>query len=236
MSGEWREGDGDCGGNVAPFVLGALTASEHEAFLVHLESCAVCREEVAALQSVAAALPAAAPQLSAPPEVKRRVMSAVREDTRNARAAAAAQERERKAGSRPRWRGLLAPAALGVAVVVVLAIVLGRGGGGGGASTRVIRAEVRAPGASGFLRVSGGRAVLTLAKMPPTSLGRVYELWVKRAGAAEPTDELFTVTAHGDATVGVPGDVSGVRTVMVTSEPLGGSRAPTSAPAVIANL
>jgi hypothetical protein len=60
----------------------------------------------------------------------------------------------------------------------------------------------------------------------------VYEVWIKRAGAPLPTDALFTVAADGAATVGVPGGVSGVREVLVTSEPRGGSRAPTS-PVVI---
>ena len=39
--------DRDCGGNAAPYVLGALTEVEHDAFLAHLDTCAVCREEVA---------------------------------------------------------------------------------------------------------------------------------------------------------------------------------------------
>jgi hypothetical protein len=47
---------------------------------------------------------------------------------------------------------------------------------------------------------------------------------------------LFTVTSHGDATVGVPGSVSGVKVVMVTSEPLGGSKVPTTSPVIIARL
>ena len=54
----------DCGEDAAPYVLGALTDEEHEAFLVHLESCAVCRDEVAALSGVASVLPAAVPQLA----------------------------------------------------------------------------------------------------------------------------------------------------------------------------
>ena len=83
-----------CGGNAAPYVLGALTEPEHEAFTRHLESCAVCREEVAALQLVASALPAAAPQLSAPPELKRRVVGGAR-----ARAGAESQELRRRRAS-----------------------------------------------------------------------------------------------------------------------------------------
>ena len=45
--------------------------------------------------------------------------------------------------------------------------------------------------------------------MPQTAPRRVYEVWVKRSGAPQPTDALFTVTAAGDATVGVPGSVRG---------------------------
>jgi hypothetical protein len=64
----------------------------------------------------------------------------------------------------------------------------------------------------------------------------VYELWINRGGAAQRTDALFTVTSRGAATVGVPGSVSGVKEVMVTSEPLGGSSVPTSAPVIVAHL
>jgi hypothetical protein len=72
--------------------------------------------------------------------------------------------------------------------------------------------------------------------MPQTPRGRVYELWLKRAGAPEATDALFTVSSRGDATVGVPGSVSGVKLVMVTSEPLGGSSRPSGSPVVLARL
>jgi hypothetical protein len=109
-------------------------------------------------------------------------------------------------------------------------------GGGGRGTSRTIRAEVLARGASGFVRVSRGHAELTLTGMPQPSPGRVYELWIKRAGAPTPTDALFTVSTGGAATVGVPGGLAGVRAVLVTSEPLGGSRVPTRAPAVIARL
>jgi len=67
----------DCGQDAAPYVLGALTEEEHAAFLAHLETCAVCRDEVAALQGVVSVLPSAVPQLSAPEDLKRRVMTTV---------------------------------------------------------------------------------------------------------------------------------------------------------------
>ncbi len=222
-----------CEGNAAPYVLGALSDQELVAFRAHLESCAVCREEVAALQVVANALPAAAPQLSAPSELKQRLMSSVE-----------AEVPARAVDDRSQTRRLTLPAlslrpALGFAVaavaiaVVVIALV---SGGGGSASTRVIQAQVTAPHASASLRVSGGHAELNIAGMPQTEPNRVYEVWVKRAGAPQPTDALFTVTAKGDATVGVPGSVAGVKEILVTSEPEGGSSAPTRTPVIVANV
>jgi hypothetical protein len=249
MSIDQRDFDPElCGESAAPYVLGALTEPEHEAFRRHLDSCAVCREEVAALQVVASALPAAAPQLSAPPELKRRVMASVHEDLardsaearqpalRPARArSAAASARARPALAWPRWRALLAPAgALAAVAAAVVAIVVLSSGGGGGA--RLIRAEVTVPRASASLRVSAGHAQLDVSGMPQTPAARVYEVWVKRSGAPQPTDALFTVTAAGNATVDVPGGVQGVKVVMVTSEPRGGSKVPTSAPVIVAHL
>jgi hypothetical protein len=237
-----------CGGNVAPYVLGALTEQEHELFRGHLESCAVCREEVAALQLVADALPAAAPQLGAPPELKRRVMSDVRADarTRHARESTSARQgaaRTERRASRstgrawPRWRPNLAVAALAVAVVVLAVVALSSGGGAGG-GTRVIRAQVIVPRASASLSVSDGHAQLSVLGMPQSAPGRVYELWLKRSASGKPlpTDALFTVAADGAASVGVPGSVDGVREIMVTSEPLGGSRVPTLPALIVARV
>jgi anti-sigma-K factor RskA len=225
---EIRRDDG-CA-NAAPYVLGALTEEEHEAFLAHLATCAVCREEVAALQAVAAALPAAAPQFSAPPELKRRVMSEVAQDARRATGEREAREPARR---RPGGRARLVPAlAAGFAAVLAVVVVIAGGGGG----SRVVQAHVSAPGASASVRLSGGHAFLTVNGMPQAPPGRVYELWVKRAGSPEPTDALFTVTSRGDATVGVPGGVSGVRALLVTAEPRGGSSVPSRAPVIVANL
>jgi anti-sigma-K factor RskA len=249
MSIDQRDFDPElCGDSAAPYVLGALTEPEHEAFRRHLDSCAVCREEVAALQVVASALPAAAPQLSAPPELKRRLMASVHGDLardsaatrqpglRPARArSAAASARARPALAWPRWRPLLAPAgALAAVAVAVVAIVVLSSGGGGGA--RLIRAEVTVPRASASLHVSAGHAQLDVSGMPQTPAARVYEVWVKRSGAPQPTDALFTVTTAGNATVDVPGGLQGVEVIMVTSEPRGGSKVPTSAPVIVAHL
>jgi anti-sigma-K factor RskA len=220
-----------CGDNAASYVLGALTEEDHDAFRRHLDSCAVCREEVAALQVIASALPAAAPQLSAPPALKRRVMASVHEDLRRDMVGASARPPRRRPLAVLRWRPALVSAVLAAVVVVLAVVALSPGGGG----TRVIRAQAPA-GVNVSLRVSGGHAQLDISGMPQTPPQRVYEVWIKRSGAPQPTDALFTVTAQGDATVGVPGSLDGVKVIMVTSEPLGGSRVPTTSPVIIAHL
>ena len=223
----------DCGTDAAPYVLGALTDEEHADFLVHLESCAICREEVAALRSVVSVLPAGVPQESAPDELKQRVMGTVRSEAGLRGAGQTALVRETVRARRPAWLGLLV--AVGGLAAVALAIVVIASGGSGGAA-RVIRAQVTVPRASVSVSLSGGHAELNLTRMPPPPPNHVYEVWIKRGGAAQPTDALFTVSSAGSATVGVPGSVSGVKQIMVTAEPTGGSKVPTSTPVIVANL
>jgi anti-sigma-K factor RskA len=233
MSGrDFSRMSSDCGEDAAPYVLGALTEEEHAAFLVHLESCAVCREEVSALEGVASVLPAAVPQLSAPDDIKHRVMSTVRSEA-GLRGAGPATPELRRHGSSSRWswRSALVPA--GALAGAVIAIVLISSGGSG---SRVIQAQVTLPRASVSVKLKGGHAELNLANMPQSPPNHVYEVWVKRGGAPQPTDALFTVSSAGNATVGVPGDVSGAKQILVTAEPTGGSRVPTSTPVIVANL
>jgi anti-sigma-K factor RskA/putative zinc finger protein len=64
--------------DVGAWVLGALPEDEHERFAAHLAGCEECRGEVAELQMVADTLPLAAPQVAPPPELKERLMTAVR--------------------------------------------------------------------------------------------------------------------------------------------------------------
>ena len=74
-------------------------------------------------------------------------------------------------------------------------------------------------------------------RLPAAARQRYRLLWVARAGAQpQATNALFGVTHSGSASVNVPGNLAGVRQVMVTAEPLGGSPHPTSAPVVVAVL
>jgi hypothetical protein len=73
--------------------------------------------------------------------------------------------------------------------------------------------------------------------MPPPPEGRIYQVWIKRPGRdPQPTSALWSVDASGDANVMVPGDMDGVEAVLVTDEPEGGSRTPSRAPVITAQI
>ncbi len=222
-----------CAGNAAAYVLGALSDEEYKAFQRDMESCAVCRDAVASLQAAADALASGVPQLAAPAELRAQIVSSAYQDARRRGSSEAVHAPRRPALGRVRWRGALGIAALAAAVIALLVIALTSGSS---SPARVIRAEVLARGASASLRVSGGHAELDITGMPQSAPGRVYQVWVKRSGAPQPTDALFTVTAGGSATVAVPGDVRGVKEILVTSEPRGGSLAPTRTPVIVAPI
>jgi anti-sigma-K factor RskA len=233
VSAEDRHVHDGCGEDAAPYVLGALSEAEHEAFAAHLRGCATCREEVTSLQAVAGTLPSAVPQLSAPAPLRDRVMATVQSEA-TLRTAGAGGTPVPGRGARQRsWR--LAFGGVAATAVVALLAVLAFGGGSGSA-TRVYHANVTAPSATATLRVDSGHGTLQIAGMPKTPPGKVYEVWLERSGRAHPTDALFTVSSAGRATVAVPGALNGVQTVMVTAEPGGGSSVPTSSPVIVARI
>jgi Anti-sigma-K factor rskA, C-terminal len=119
--------------------------------------------------------------------------------------------------------------ALATSAAVALAIALMTGSS---QQTRVTGAKVALVGAHASLRQVGEHSELVVAGMPQPRQGKIYEVWLSRGAAPQPTDALFGVTSRGSGSVAVPGSLHGVKEVLVTSEPLGGSQHPTSAPLI----
>jgi anti-sigma-K factor RskA len=225
-------GPGHCGEDVAAYALGALEPAEAEAFARHLETCAVCRDELEAFQQVVDLLPMTAPAFKASPKLRRRVRRAIT-DTPPPAGEASASRRPRRSW-RPEW--LPAPVlgvAAGLAVIAVaLVIVLS----GGGTSTRVVEAQVTGHG-SASLKITGHHAELVVQHFAAPPSGKIYEVWlVHGKQAPQPTNALFDVNAGGNSVVAVPGSLKGVSQVLVTPEPSGGSKVPTHTPVIAANL
>jgi anti-sigma-K factor RskA len=216
--------------DAAAYVLGALELDELQAFRTHLSSCPICRDEVASLQGAADALPLAAPQYQAPRELRHSVMAAVRAEPR-ADPAPARSRLPRLQLPRPVLAGALA-VVLAFAVVGVVELASSRSSG-----VRIIPAHTTLASASAQVRLGDGRSELVVRHLPPPPAGHIYQVWFQRGTATpSPTNALFSVSSSGAGDVGLPGNLRGVSTVMVTPEPDGGSREPTHAPVIVARL
>jgi anti-sigma-K factor RskA len=215
--------------DAAPYVLGAL--ADPEAFREHLATCAVCQAEVAKLQPVADTLPTTVRPEIAPEAMRRRVLARVRSEAALSGARAEAEEapkRTSRARSRRRW--ITAALALGASAALVIALTLGTGSSHRG---QVTSTHVAIQGANASLLKVGARFELLVSGMPQPPVGKIYQVWLKRGGATpQPTDALFGVTSQGRGAVAVPDNLHGVKEVLVTSEPRGGSSHPTSQPLI----
>jgi anti-sigma factor RsiW len=238
-----RESDFDCPrlADAAAYVLGALEQDELDRYREHLATCAQCRAEVAELQTVVDELPTTVSPAQAAPELRERILATVRAEAELLSAAGA--EADRPTPSRRRWRprsdfalGISAAAAAGLAALVAVLIAVGSSGH---AKVTVTPGETKgqARTAQASLRQSDGRAELVVSHMPQPAVGRIYEVWLSRgAGDAQPTNALFSVTGTGSGSVDVPNSLHGVKEVMVTSEPSGGSAHPTTKPLIVVAL
>lgn len=219
----------DCGGDAAAYVLGALEGQELEAFRTHLEQCAVCRDEVDAFGGVVNVLPIAAPARRASRGLRRRVMREVRNEPRRA-------ARQGRAGWSLSALGGRAWAAGGAACAVVAAVVVGLTVGSGGGAT-VFPTSVAGIAGTAQLRLTNGHAELVVHDLTPPGHRRIYEVWLQHGSSAPvPASVLFGVNSAGDADVGLPTNLHGVSHVLVTSEPLGGTKAPTRKPVIMARI
>ena len=230
--------------SVAPYLLGALPGDELAAFEDHMAHCADCREELDALAPAVRALPNSVEPMAPPPALKARIMAEVEREASLLAAAgpeadrppAPARRRRRLAFGMPRLATLAAAAAL---LFVGVAIGVGVDQLGSDAPDTVAAKvdPAMAPGAGAEFELGDAAATLTAHGLPPAPSGRVYQVWIKRAGQdPEPTAALFSPAKDGSATAMVPGPLDGVNQMLVTDEPIGGSRTPTGKVYLIASM
>jgi anti-sigma-K factor RskA len=218
-----------CGDDVAPYLLGALQSPDAERFERHLAECELCRADLERLRPVVDALPATTDPVEPPPELRGRIMAEVRRDAAQRRRAEHAARSGRPAWLRP------VPALAAACVLLLAGVAVGIGLSGG--SSRTVDGQVAVAGGTATLRIDDGDGELRVAGLPSPPSDRVWQVWLVRGGGApEPTDALFTTDREGRASVAVPGDLDDVDRVLVSEEPRGGSRAPTTTPKIDVRL
>jgi anti-sigma-K factor RskA len=214
---------------LAAYALGALEPGEAAAFERHLEGCGHCRAELRWLQPAVQSLPEAVERREPPPRLRESLMAEVRTDAR------AGAERTERHSWLPEWlrEGRSMRFAAGFAVLVLLVAAaagyeVGKGGGGDEGASTVVAHE---HGITVKMVQEGSGGELHLANVHQLPPKKVLEAWVRREGKVEPVPALFVPDREGRAETTIA-DMSGVDTVMVTAEPRGGSKEPTSPPIV----
>jgi hypothetical protein len=204
--------------DLAAFALGALSRSEADDFERHLDGCERCQAELRWLRPAVELLPVSVEQHAPPARLRRRLMKAVR----------AEGARAPRGPVTPRLRPAMAGA---LAAVLLLAGALGYALRGPGLerTTVALEASAEAPrGAAGDLVRYDGSATLEMRDLPAVGGNDVYQAWVRRGETIEPS-AVFVPARDGVASAGIEG-LEGADEVMVTREPHGGSRRPSSAP------
>ena len=74
-----------------------------------------------------------------------------------------------------------------------------------------------------------------MSKLPELPANRVYQVWIERDGALEPST-VFVLNDRGSGIAAVPESLQGADRVLLTAEPRGGSEQPTSNPLLAATL
>jgi anti-sigma-K factor RskA len=227
--------------DVAAYMLGALEPGEAAELERHAEGCERCQAEIRWMTPAVDALPESVERLEPPPELRERVMAKVRFEAEpeavfaDGPAAggifARASNWLRELGSGP--MGLRPVAGFAVAILVVAAVAGFAIGGGIGSDSGQTSTVVtgNAPGITAKVISSDSGGTLHLANVKQIPDDRVLEAWVQRDGEVEPVEALFVPDRKGQASTELP-DMDGVEVVMVTTEPKGGSKSPTSSPLV----
>lgn len=227
--------------DAAGYVLSAMPDGEAESYRHHVTECVECAEKVAELKFVSHALLSAVPQLTAPPEIRQRVMAVVRAEAELLQAAGAGADRPPRAEPRRFGWGFarLRPLTAGVLATVLIALGIGAGTllrGGPSCTTSPATLEPAAgTGAKGELTICDAGARLALDGMAPLPDGRTYQLWLDdpKDGKLPKAGELIA-PRKGHASVDATGLKPGMD-VLVTVEPSGGSEVPTADPIVKAS-
>jgi len=224
--------------------LSALDAEEARVMNQHLSECADCRTELADWENTAAALALSAEPVEPSPEVRDRIMSAIRSDD-------SSQNVVQFPARRSVWTsfgslGAIAAAILFVALIVWVVVLWQQ--------NRAMKDEiarsnefvklVTSPGTrmaelAGTEQASGatakiaydkrGHAMLMASGLPPAPRGKEYQLWYIVGNKAPMPGKSFAPDDKGQGTVidQMPDEAMDSAVFAITLEPAGGLPAPT---------
>jgi len=208
------------------FALGAIELGERSAIEAHTPGCARCTREVEALMPAVAVLGESVEQLEPPPELRERVLAAVRSE---ANASQRAESERRKPRRRRGLRAFVLRPAVALATLAVIAagiagyLVRDTDGGGGESTVAVQTAQA---GIGGSLVVGDDSSALDLHGIGPVKGEEVYQVWIAK-GTRVTASSDFIPDSSGRAMTAVDGHLSKGTKVLVTKESGPGHTKPT---------
>ena len=225
------------------YAADALDGDERAVFEAHLETCEVCRQEVAELTATAARLGSAA-AAPTPAGLRERVLAEA--DRTRQLSPLGAPARPERLPARPWYRRPLAAAA---ALLLVVAAGLGvlafvehqradeartmadRLAAVAADPAHTVRTVAFRNGGTGTVVAAHGVAVFHGAELPMLPADRAYQLWRIHGRRAQSAGVL----GRGGELTGVVTDVAAGDVVGVTVEPASGSDQPTTTPVFLAS-
>jgi len=217
--------------SVAAYAMNALEAGEREEVRRHLLTCEPCRIDLESFEQTISWLGLLTDPVQLPASFTEGVLARRVDPNRNAPREAAPRNRLRMA--------LLAAAMVGLVAVTTVAVVSLRDSRAELSRQRVLvealvgddQIELAGPGpASARIVPTDGGAIFLATGLPALGENVVYQLWIKDGDVI--TSGGTFETSEGSALVRIErtfGDFTGA---LVTIEPPGGSRQPTTAPVV----
>jgi anti-sigma-K factor RskA len=223
------------------YALSALDADEERAFSRHLSECAECRDELAEWENTAAALALSASAAEPSPQVRERIMSAIRAETSSQKVVPFPDAR------RSLWTsfgslGAIAAAVLFLALIVGIVVLwqenramqrelaFARLATTPGAKMTELTGTEQASGATAKIAYDrNGHAMLMASGLPPAPQGKEYQLWFIVGSNPPKPGKSFAPDSAGQGTLidQVPREAMDSAVFAITLEPAGGMPAPT---------
>jgi anti-sigma-K factor RskA len=225
--------------DAAVFVLGAMSELEREAFRVKMMRNCELGRYVESLERVGDALLASSPPLTVPDSIGASILAEAQRDLD------AREILESPRGAPAKKRGGFGSRAFRPLALALSVLVVGLGAfaiGGGFDSTQPSSESLNAsfnaptvPSMNGEVKAVDGGAAVSVSGMESDLSGDVYQLWVQHDKTIYAAP-VFAVSSDGSGHAYINRELEPGDTVMITREPAGGSKAPTSKPIAAAQV
>ena len=209
---------------VATYALGAIDATTGECAAVraHLAECAICREEFRRAQAATAALALSA-ATPPPPGLRERILASL----------PAARPTTLQSYRRRSW---FTPAVAAAAVLIAAGLYWQAHRAPAKTWAAACVPAASDCHASGTVSAQAGVLHVRLQGLAALPAGKQYQAWMILPGGAPKPEPVFSPDKQGSGTVDMPESPVKGAVVAITVEPAGGSKAPTSAPFMVAKL